>query len=227
MQPFDRDHLARVFHGHAQITREQIFGPNDPIPLHLRDDAAVMFAGYVGRRYRAGAPVLLAINPGGGGDAYRNRTAEDERLYPLLHEFRVTVGDSVPRLFEEINATFADIVSHWNLMRILAPVIGAAGAALDEVAYLNAVPYRTRGDKVPSVYAKGQAWRSIVRPTLSALRPGFVIALGKKAGDVLDRFHLNDAPSFVVPRTIGDSYLSDEACAVIERIRMQRQRQMV
>lgn len=224
MHALDRRQLAMVFHRNVQVSRAEIFGANDPMPMHLTDDAALMFPGYVGRRFQSGGPLLLAINPGGGGDAYQRRTMEDERLYPLLDAFRRSGPDDAPQIFEDINVAFAAIVSRWNLMRILGPVIDAAGAALDEIAYLNAVPYRTRGDKVPSANAKQNAWRLITGPTIAGLRPGMVIALGKKAGDVLERFPRGHTKTFVVPRTIGDTYLSNDACAVIEQIGMQRSR---
>ena len=95
----------------------------------------------------------------------------------------------------------------------------AAGASLKQAAYLNAVPYRTRGDKMPPVHAQRTAWELVTAPSLDALQPRAIIALGKKAGSVLDRFYEGDAATYCVPRTIGDSHISEPAKRVLQNLR--------
>ena len=141
-----RKEICKLWQDSVQIEREVIFGPHDAKcrPLHLADDANTMFAGFVGRRYRTGAGiVLLAINPGGGGDAYRSRTGEDEHFYPLLRAFKRATQEHALEAFERVNETFAEIVRCWNVWKIIEPTLEAAGKALDESAYINLVPYRT------------------------------------------------------------------------------------
>lgn len=214
-----RGEIAQLLSANAKVTRQEIFGLLDPKPLHLADDAETMFAGYVSTRYRAGNPLLLAINPGGGGDTYTVRTAEDRRFYPLLRQLRDADGAASLLPFEAINRAFAEVLPRWNVMRIVAPVLDATGATLDDIAYLNAVPYRTRGDKEPSVPAKASAWSLVTGPSIRALHPGVIVALGKKAGNVLDRFHEEEGPPvFTLPRTIGDRTLSAAAKAVLAQI---------
>ncbi len=131
-----------------------------------------MFAGFVGRRYRTGAGiVLLAINPGGGGDAYRSRTGEDEHFYPLLRAFKRATQEHALEAFERVNETFAEIVRCWNVWKIIEPTLEAAGKALDEVAYMNLVPYRTRANKMPPVAARIAAVKRFVEPTIDLLVP--------------------------------------------------------
>lgn len=178
-----------------------------------------MFAGYVGADYRPGGTVLLAVNPGGGGDAYRTRSADDEVLFPLLQAFRDSDPDRAGPFFDVIASAFIDIVRRWNLWRILAPTLDATGAAIDSIAFLNAVPYRIRGDAMPRVTACAAAWEQITGPTLEFLEPGRIIALGKKAGGIMDRFYAGPADCFCIPRTIGDSYLSPAGNAVLDQIR--------
>lgn len=210
--------LHQMFRRHARVGRQEIFGADDPIPLNLEDDARTMFAGYVGPAYRPGGVILLAVNPGGGGDAYSARTPEDEKFYPLLKAFRDCGEGEAEALFARINEEFASVLPRWNLWRILKPTLDAAGVDLHEVAYLNAVPYRTRGNAMPKTHAREAAWRLVTGPTLEALRPGLLVALGKKAGDIMARLHRGPARTECVPRTIGDSYVSDAARAVLERI---------
>ena len=135
----------------------------------------------------------------------------------MLKAFR-DCGDEAEALFARINEEFASVLPRWNLWRILKPTLDAAGVGLHEVAYLNAVPYRTRGDAMPKAHARDAAWRLVTGPTLDALRPGLLVALGKKAGDIMARLHRGEARTECVPRTIGDSYVSDDAPAMLEQI---------
>lgn len=221
--PF-RETLARHFHGLVQISRNEIFGDADAAcaPINLPDDAATMFAGYVGDQYQPGRGLLLlAINPGGGRDAYTERTQEDEVFYPLLMEFKNSKNAEVSKGFERVNQSFVPIVKCWNLWRILGPTLLAAGRTVDEVAYMNVVPYRTRGDKMPPAAARKAAWDLIVGPTLGILDPAAVVTLGKKAGSVTEKLYAGKRHLFCVPRTIGDSWVSEEAHAVHKQMRNQ------
>ena len=214
------DRYADFFRRCTLVARADIFGTNDPIPKHLQDDAHTMFAGYVGPRYRPGGTVIMAVNPGGGGDAYVRRTAQDEIFFPLLQAYKSSSGDQAALAFERINGRFANsILPNWNLWRIFGPVLDAAGAELDDIAFLNAVPYRTRGDREPAAAARAAAWRLGAGPTRDVLRPRLVIALGKKVHHIIERHHKGPARVICVPRTIGDTYISAEAGEALEAIR--------
>ena len=216
-----RSEICELWHDCVQIEREGIFGPHEPKcrPLHLADDADTMFAGYVGRRYRIGAGILLlAINPGGGGDAYRSRTREDGQFYPLLRSFKHAAPEEAVETFERVNETFAAMVKRWNVWKIVEPALDAAGVALDEAAYMNLVPYRTRADKMPPVAARRAALTRIVEPTIDLLAPRVIVALGKKAGTIRDIWH-PDIPVYCVRRTIGDSYVHAEALQTFAEMR--------
>jgi hypothetical protein len=220
----DRPGLARHFHTIANISRERIFGVADDgcRPVNLPDDAKTMFAGYVGKMFRPQSGLLLlAINPGGGGDAYVRRTPEDEVFYPLLAAFKAATPSAIMESFERVNAAFVPIVKGWNLWRILGPTLDAAGRTLDEVAYMNVVPYRTRGDKLPPVAARRAAWGLVVEPTLAVLKPRAIVTLGKKADSVVSELSTAGVQKFCVPRTIGDSYVSADAESEFARMRTQ------
>lgn len=215
-----RNRVAEQFHRNTRVGRQSIFGLNDPIPLHLRDDANLMFAGAVGRAYGPGGVVLLAINPGGGGDAYTRRTSADAVLYPRLQRLRdARDQEQVVAAFEEINDLFPSMMRSWNVWRIVRPCLDALGGDLGRAAYLNAVPYRTREDRTPVVAAKRASWEAVTAPSIEVLNPGVIIALGLKAGDVLERFYRGPARTFIVPRTNGDTYISPAAEKVLAMIR--------
>ena len=202
------------------MSRETLYGtPSDAqMPRNLQADAKVPFLGFCGPGYRVGGCALLAINPGGGGDAYKTRTPQDEELIPLIEAFVSASGDGVAGKFRDMCQSYSAQVQTWNLWRILEPTIQACGSTVDEICYLNCFPYRTATDALPHTRARRQAWESIVNPLLSELRPSKLIALGKKVGNVAVQFHSEPPPRDIVPRTIGDSYVSAEAEKVLAEI---------
>ena len=213
--------LANHFHALTKISREDIFGEADSSerPVTLLEDSAIMFAGYVGKEYQPNRGLLLlAINPGGGGDDYE-RSTEDEVFYPLLSSFKDAAAGDVEEAFKAVNNAFVPIVRSWNLWRILHPTLVATGRTIDEIAYMNAVPYRTRENRMPRVRARRESWRCIVEPSMQLLSPAVTITLGKKAESMVKDLSKVDLPDYCVPRTNGDWYISDEAKIVLRTIR--------
>lgn len=219
-----RSRLAQTSRKLVAISRAEIFGTAEPQsrPVNLEADAALMFPGYVGSRYEPGGAVLLAINPGGGEAAYKERTPADERFYPLMEAFQWCTPDALLARYEAMNAGWASSMRTWNLRRIVEPVLDALDCTVERVAVLNAVPYRTREDRLPSAYARRQAWARVTEPLLQVLEPGIIVALGQKAGDVLDRQYREMARTFTVQRSNGDTYLTPKAREVLARIREMR-----
>lgn len=215
-----RADIAKHLHACTQVTRAEIFGAalDDAKykPLQYADDAAVMFAGYIGPAYATDGIVFIAFNPGGGGERHH---PGDDRFYALLREFRAASRQQVVTKFDAINAAFTSIVQRWPMWRIFQPTLAAFGVPLREVCYFNAVPYRTRENKEPPVAAKQTAWQELVAPALAILQPSIVVALGVAAGKIIHRFNEHDAKVYVVPRTIGDTYVSERAETVLAGIR--------
>ncbi|MFM2450672.1 MAG: hypothetical protein RIS44_3122 [Pseudomonadota bacterium] len=213
--------LALEFQRVAQIRRASLYGTErDPqLPTHLVEDARVPFLGFCGPNYEPGGVVLLAINPGGGGDAYVSRTREDQVLIPLIEGFLKAPTPKVETAFRRMCDEYQMMVQTWNLRRILVPTVEACGKTLDQVCYLNCFPYRTAGDLRPSAAALATAWIKITQPIIDALKPGKVVALGKKAGTVAEARYSGSASIYTVPRTIGDTRISTEAQEVLSKIR--------
>ncbi|MNW02048.1 hypothetical protein D3C71_1977770 [compost metagenome] len=84
---------------------------------------------------------------------------------------------------------------------------------------MNVVPYRTRQDKMPPVAARKEAWQRIIEPTLELLKPSAVVTLGKKAGLVVEMLYSGERYLYCVPRTIGDSWVSEDALVVHRKMR--------
>lgn len=199
------------------IERTDLFGPDgDQMPVTEIADASIPQIGFIGRNYTVGKDVLLGINPGGGGDAY-SRTSEDTVLLPIIERIRRNGGDK-----EELRELFDQCAANmrtWNLWRIVLPVLEACNRDQSEIAYLNWCPFRTRADKMPRADVMRRCRDNYLLPLIEELGPRRIIALGKKAGNWLDRTPFTNCEKFVVPRTIGDSYVSEQAKAVLERIR--------
>ena len=68
---------------------------------------------------------------------------------------------------------------------------------------------------MPEARAIRNSWSMVVAPLMSELKPSKVIALGKKAGGVVEKYIQSSAGVYVVPRTIGDSRISEEAKGVL------------
>lgn len=211
------DKLYAALLAALRIDRAEIFVPGDSqLPVSEQRDATIPQIGFIGEGYRPGGDVLLGINPGGGGDAYV-RTAEDSLLLPMIAALRSEEAspDAVKIVFGQCAANMRT----WNLWRIVEPVLNACGRSQTEIAYLNWCPFRTRKDAKPHAQVMRRCHETYLAPLISKLTPGRIIALGKKAGDWLELQPFGDVPRFVVPRTIGDSYLSAEALEVLEKIR--------
>lgn len=213
--------LIHAFHHAANVGRAALYGTDtdSQLPLHLHADARVPFLGYGGPRYVEGNPVLLAINPGGGGDDYSARHFGDDHLVPLIENFVGAEPNYTGKPFESMSRVYMQHVQTWNLRNIFVPVLEACGREVDEVCYINVFPYRTRKNAMPSAHARRAAWIQVVAPLLKALRPGVLVALGKKAGGVAERHSAAGPRLFIVPRTNGDRYVSEAARDVLEAIR--------
>lgn len=209
--------LALAFHRSARVTRTALYGTPDDLqlPLNLQSDARVPFLGFCGPRYKEGGVVFLAINPGGGGDAYASRTPQDIELIPLIERFVAATPEVAPKAFEMMCTSYSAQVQTWNLWRILRPTLEACRTTIEHVSYLNLFPYRTARDIRPSSRALHTAWLDVVTPLLQALQPSMLVALGKKAGTVAERSYQATTPLYVVPRTIGDAYVSADAERVL------------
>ena len=224
MATVEQSDICDLWHRSVQINRAAILGSTDEEnyrPIHLRDDSATMFAGFVGQRYEPGkGVVLLGINPGGGGDAYAYRSPDDRRFYPLLQDFKNASSSDAMEAFERVNEHFAQILLRWNIWRIVEPALNSMGMDIDKTAYMNLVPYRTRQDKMPPVAARRASLEQIVAPALALLAPKAVVALGKKAGKIQDIWrpppHIR---LYCVPRTISDRTISEDAKLELERIK--------
>lgn len=190
------DSVAAAFSAAAKAARSDVFGADNDcwLPKNHQDDARLPFLGYVGANFCPGGGVLMAINPGGGSDKYK-KTAEDRRLCPALQRLQDSSSQMAAVAAGEVFQNYMEVLPTWNLF-----------------------PFRTKGDAKPHVKALNFSWEKIVSPLLSVLKPSQIIALGKKAGDVLQKYGTQGWELVTVPRTNGDSYISPEAQIVLDAL---------
>ena len=118
-----RERIVTLWHDAAQPNREEYFGAVDAnrwTPADHVHDARTPFIGYLGRKFQAGRdPLLLAINPGGGGPLSNQsgRVARDRTVYPRLREFRNQVAGSAAllRAFDACCDVLEVTIPAWNL----------------------------------------------------------------------------------------------------------------
>lgn len=213
------DAVISAFHATSQLQRNDIFVGEDLTPIVAAEDANTPAPGWVGESWSE-LTVLIGINPGGGGDAYR-RTPTDDQLYRLLRAFRAASGEHRARAFSNLSSTWRSIQKTHNIWRVIKTVIQATGESEREIGFMNVVPFRTRMDKLPSRAEISAAWRLATRPQLEALQPKRVICLGKKAWDVLSRLEHGQYELVLIKRAIGDSYIPPEAQAVLRELASQ------
>jgi hypothetical protein len=166
--------------------------PTANSPQIAADDLLPQF-GYVGTKYTARRILLLGINPGNGP---RNKRSEgDQTAMPALHKFAT---EKTPQTFHAAQIAYRSVCEGWAVWgRQCDEFLRAAGVGMDEVAFTNALPWRTASQ---SAFRKPIARRAAdlyVRPVVTELQPRIIVAVGKRSADMLEYAGLM-SPSVVV-----------------------------
>lgn len=209
----DRKYWARIWQTVSKISRREIFGTDDSdtFPEVCQTDARIMTPGYIGRRYKVGGTALVGINPAGGTSAYE-RHPKDAELYSVSKALRDAANPKeLVETFETLTTVYIDAIQDWPMWRIINPCLDAIQCNLDDIAFLNIVPYRTKDNKAPGKSAVSRSHTMVFQPQVSAIRPSQILALGKKAGEILREISLSGVEVVSVRRTHGDRYIHPEA----------------
>ncbi|MBF0217741.1 MAG: hypothetical protein HQL30_12205 [Candidatus Omnitrophica bacterium] len=192
------------------------------MPISNQDDARVMFPGLVSECYVLGEGiVVMAINPGGGGDN-DTRIQTDHAFYGAMNEFKQASGEEIHAKFEALNRAALESEQSWGgLTKYINTILCATGRQNNHV-YMNAVPYRIRGDKANQVPREAfiRAYDKIVSKQLEILKPRAIVVLGKTTDNILGMYYRDKVPGYyVIPGTTGWRYITKEAHEAIEAMR--------
>ena len=166
-------------HRRASLTRAEIFGDDEILmPKTELEDARTAVPGMVGFDYEAGGFLLLSINPAGGRDGAESRLS-DRAMYSA---FRTFAQSGALADFEHVNEIVGREMPTWTVYRQhTKPILDALTVKVRHIAYVNVVPFRTRGDqgaKIPSKYV----YQSVdlgLHAQLVALSPKLIVALDR------------------------------------------------
>jgi hypothetical protein len=214
--------IIDAFSQTAKLTRESLNLPATLMPLTVQEDARTAAPGWIGSNWKGGT-LMVGINPGGGGDAYR-RNPTDDRLYALLRAVREAGSKEQQRdALMAASKAWISIQRTHNIWRIIEAILSATGEDVEQVAFMNIMPFRTRMDKEPPVVAMAAAWKLSAGPQVNALAPRRIIALGAKAYKALSRFSMDASAELIqFKRGIGDSYIPPESQIVLTQLRAAR-----
>jgi len=104
-------------------------------------------------------------------------------MMPALHHF---ASDASVVSFIEAQKAYKSVCQSWSVwQRHCSEVIGAGKLSLEEVAYSNALPWRTASESNFDDAVGTKAAKNYVYPLIEELQPRVIIAMGKKAAKIL------------------------------------------
>lgn len=213
---FSRDAVAQAYQKAVRVEREQLFEAGRGLPLSLTDSAHTPYLGWVGKNYHGGT-VLIAKNPGGGGDSQVAPSALDLELQRQLFALRDDEQTAPDTLLEGVTRAFHTQLPTIGMGVLLGRVLSRFGESLDDVAFFNVCPYRTRNDESLTTATQRKSLELIARPLVKALQPDTLIYLGVGVGREASKT-LNARWTYVLPRAINDKQLKAEAVPVLDAI---------
>ena len=186
-------------------------------PIIQADDRLPQF-GYVGSGYSRSGILLLGINPGNGPRAARN--AGDEAVMPYLSSF---VEHPTPENFLLAQQAYQRSCQGWLLWgRECNELLAAAGVSMNDIAFSNALPWRTKSESGFKVAIERRAAENYLAPLLDDLKPKVLVAVGKKVSRMLGNIGRIDA-SVVVwnrERALRPSVIQEREQAAMQFARL-------
>lgn len=154
--------------------------PQNRTPEIAQTDLLPQF-GFVGEGYTAKRVLVLGINPGNGDDHKQNEG--DKVMMPLLKKF---VEEPTPHHFGQAQKAYQEVCSAWPIWKKHGQQILEAGQLqLDDIAYSNCLPWRTASEGSFGSEVAQKAAVLFAYPLIDELQPRLIVALGKKAADIL------------------------------------------
>lgn len=216
MASFSWLETAAAYQAALKVTRAQLFDAERSLPVSLADSIHTPYLGWIGQRY-SGGTVLIGKNPGGGGDSQVAAIEFDLRVEQELKALRDGHSGEAAERLAKLTRTFHEQLPTIGMGVLLNRVLTATGETLEDVAFFNICPYRTRNDDSLSSMTQRKSRELVAGPLLKALRPDTIIYLGVGAGREAAKT-LNARWTYVLPRAINDKQLKADAVPVLAQI---------
>jgi hypothetical protein len=159
--------------------------PEEDLPANRSPEVAandvVPQFGFVGAQFRQHGVLLLGINPGNGPD--KNITPADAKMMPALKAFAASPTD---RAFSVAQSAYLQVCESWPVWdRHCLAILVALGLSANDIAYSNALPWRTASKSAFGPFTSERAATLYAGPLVQELSPRVVVAVGKKAEAIL------------------------------------------
>ena len=166
------------------------------------------FLGYIGKNYFTKTNKICFIGKAGGESRYL--TAIDKLMNDKFIKFKESSKSERTSSFYQYQSVICQHIQTWNVFRIPAFLNSQIDQSVDDIAYLNIVPFRYKGAPTKSVYRI--AWSVFTNKIFEILKPDYVIPLGKRLHEeVRSNYSGFGKVTDGITRTNGDTYLHREA----------------
>ena len=199
--PSYRTQVAELWQECANLTREDIFGPDDDLrPKYDRRKSRwqidVTAVGMVGKRYESGGLVILSVNPAGGKDDYKP-CPKANKMYRRLEDLRNSQNTRIA--FEKANKAFIRDFPNWSITKAhYNKILMATNKEINDISFVHVVPFRTRNDKGSAMNSKKKdqiyldnGYEKHLKRQLDILSPSHIIAMDRPSEKAALRFQEN------------------------------------
>lgn len=222
------DYLSRVYHvfwENAQVPRNQIIRQKDDA-LATDPAANLSWSGFIGERYLVKRVLFIAHFPAGGTSSYEHSTyaRKDMGFYEAIREFKLSLPTRRAYCFQRLNEVGRQYIPEWSIYRVMEQFFRASDLSLDDVSFINAIPYRIFENRKPGSEEVAAAWVHCTERSIAILDPKIIICLGQATGDILNKHYRGFKPVHVLKRRIGDksidSSVGPECVRIVQRLEM-------
>lgn len=191
------------------ITREDLYSNFlEKFSTNLGEIESNPFIGYIGKDYLKSKNKLCFVAKAGGESRFL--TNDDIIMNDGFIAFRDSKNDERINTFWSYQRVIKNHIQNWNVFRIPAYLNSKIGQDIDNIAYINIVPFRYKGAPTKMIYKI--AWDTFTNKLLNILNPDLIIPLGKNLHTEIAQNYLGGIEvSNGITRTNGDNYLHREA----------------
>jgi uracil-DNA glycosylase len=210
------DCAALALRNVMRIPRREFRIREDLTPISCVEAVDIPFAGWIGPEYDG--VVVVGKNPGGGGDTQITKPA-DASVQRCVRTLIEAEDDDVPKAQAALSDQQRHQLKSIGMGKLLNNVLSALDVSLEQIAFLNLCPFRTRNDKTPHKATHTFCVERVLKPMLAALDPHTVVLLGGFASHA--EGSLSAQRIYKLKRAINDNQLHRDAILVLEKMRVE------